>query len=122
MIDATISCARLRDLACLGRSRPAQPGEAGLRRPSASRRRTGTEASGIAASTSARPGAARSRPGSDDLMASTIWRTVKLAVAATAPLGADVLERLAAHYEIAFLLTRPDAPRGRGRRVAAPPA
>jgi methionyl-tRNA formyltransferase len=47
---------------------------------------------------------------------------VKLAVAATAPLGADVLERLAAKHEIAFLLTRPDRPRGRGRKVGAPPA
>ena len=47
---------------------------------------------------------------------------MKLAVAATAPIGADLLERLAGRHEIAFLLTRPDAPRGRGRRVAAPPA
>jgi methionyl-tRNA formyltransferase len=47
---------------------------------------------------------------------------VRIGVAATAPLGADVLERLAARYEIAFLLTRADAPRGRGRRVAPPPA
>src|SRR5512132_3219524 len=45
-----------------------------------------------------------------------------LAVAATAPLGADVLERLARNHDIAYLLTRPDRPRGRGRRVAAPPA
>lgn len=47
---------------------------------------------------------------------------MKLAVAATAALGADVLERLGANHEIAFVLTRPDAPRGRGRRVGAPPA
>jgi methionyl-tRNA formyltransferase len=47
---------------------------------------------------------------------------VRLGVAATAPLGADVLERLAGSNEIAFLLTRPDAPRGRGRKLAAPPA
>jgi methionyl-tRNA formyltransferase len=47
---------------------------------------------------------------------------VRLAVAATAPLGADVLELLAATHEIDFLLTRPDAPRGRGRKLAAPPA
>jgi methionyl-tRNA formyltransferase len=47
---------------------------------------------------------------------------VKLAVAATAPFGADVLERLAATHELSFLLTRPDAPRGRGRRLASPPA
>jgi len=47
---------------------------------------------------------------------------VRLAVAATAPLGADVLEGLAATHDIEFLLTRPDRPRGRGRRVGAPPA
>jgi methionyl-tRNA formyltransferase len=47
---------------------------------------------------------------------------VRIGVAATAPLGADVLERLAATHEIAFLLTRPDAPKGRGRKLAAPPA
>src|SRR3954469_6228224 len=47
---------------------------------------------------------------------------LKLAVAATAPFGADVLERLAARHEITSLLTRPDAPRGRGRKTAAPPA
>jgi methionyl-tRNA formyltransferase len=47
---------------------------------------------------------------------------VRIGVAATAPLGADVLERLAATHRIAFLLTRPDAPRGRGRKTAPPPA
>jgi methionyl-tRNA formyltransferase len=47
---------------------------------------------------------------------------VKIGVAATAPLGADVLERLAEEHEVAFLLTRPDRPRGRGRKVGAPPA
>src|SRR5579871_3765887 len=47
---------------------------------------------------------------------------MRLAVAATAPFGADVLARLAASHEIAFLLTRPDAPRGRGRKLAKPPA
>jgi methionyl-tRNA formyltransferase len=46
----------------------------------------------------------------------------RIAVAATAPFGADVLERLAARHEVSALLTRPDAPAGRGRRVAAPPA
>jgi methionyl-tRNA formyltransferase len=45
-----------------------------------------------------------------------------IAVAATALLGADILERLAAKREIEFLLTRPDRPRGRGRKVGAPPA
>ena len=47
---------------------------------------------------------------------------MELAVAATAPLGADVLERLAAKHEIAYLLTRPDRPQGRGRKIAPPPA
>ena len=46
----------------------------------------------------------------------------RIAVAATAPIGADVLERLAAQHEISVLLTRPDAPQGRGRKVAPPPA
>ena len=45
-----------------------------------------------------------------------------LAVAATSPFGADVLERLAAEHDVTALLTRPDAPAGRGRKVAAPPA
>ena len=47
---------------------------------------------------------------------------MRLAVAATAPFGADVLARLAASHEIAYLLTRPDARRGRGRALAPPPA
>ncbi len=46
----------------------------------------------------------------------------RVAVAATAPFGADVLERLAARHEVTALLTRPDAPRGRGRKLAPPPA
>ena len=45
-----------------------------------------------------------------------------IAVAATAPFGADILERLAAEHEIALLLTRPDKPRGRGRKLAPTPA
>ena len=47
---------------------------------------------------------------------------MRIGVAATAPIGADVLERLAESHEIAFLLTRPDARAGRGRRLAPPPA
>ena len=47
---------------------------------------------------------------------------MKLSVAATAPFGADVLERLAQRHDVTALLTRPDAPRGRGRKIAAPPA
>jgi methionyl-tRNA formyltransferase len=46
----------------------------------------------------------------------------RIAVAASAPFGADVLERLAQQHDVAVLLTRPDKPRGRGRKVAATPA
>jgi methionyl-tRNA formyltransferase len=46
----------------------------------------------------------------------------RLAVAATAPFGADVLERLAARHDVVAALTRPDRPRGRGRRPGPPPA
>jgi methionyl-tRNA formyltransferase len=46
----------------------------------------------------------------------------RIAVAATASFGADLLERLAAEHEIVQVLTRPDKPQGRGRRVAPPPA
>src|SRR5262249_29390906 len=49
-------------------------------------------------------------------------RVMRIAVAATAPIGADVLEGLARRREIAFVLTRPDAQRGRGRKLAPPPA
>jgi methionyl-tRNA formyltransferase len=47
---------------------------------------------------------------------------VQIAVAATAPFGADVLEQLAVRHDVVALLTRPDRPAGRGRRVTAPPA
>ena len=47
---------------------------------------------------------------------------MKIAVAATAPFGADVLERLAARHDVAALLTRPDSPAGRGRKLTPPPA
>ena len=47
---------------------------------------------------------------------------MRLTVAATAPFGADVLERLAARHDVAALLTRPDRPAGRGRKLTAPPA
>jgi len=46
----------------------------------------------------------------------------RIAVAATAPYGADVLERLAARHDVSALLTRPDSRAGRGRRPAASPA
>jgi len=48
--------------------------------------------------------------------------TRRIGVAATAPFGADVLERLAARHDVAFVLTRPDARAGRGRKTAPPPA
>ncbi len=46
----------------------------------------------------------------------------RIGVAATAPFGADVVERLAKEHDIAFVLTRPDAPAGRGRKLVPPPA
>jgi methionyl-tRNA formyltransferase len=46
----------------------------------------------------------------------------RLTVAATAPFGADVLERLARTNDVELLLTRPDKPRGRGRKLAPTPA
>jgi methionyl-tRNA formyltransferase len=46
----------------------------------------------------------------------------RIAVAATGEFGADVLERLAAEQEVVQLLTRPDKPQGRGRKVAPSPA
>ena len=49
-------------------------------------------------------------------------RVNRLAVAATAPFGAAVLEGLAERHEVALVVTRPDRPRGRGRRLAPPPA
>jgi methionyl-tRNA formyltransferase len=47
---------------------------------------------------------------------------VSLAVAATGPFGAAILDGLAARREIDFLLTKPDKPQGRGRKKLAPPA
>jgi len=47
---------------------------------------------------------------------------VKLGFAATAPFGADVLERVAARHEIAFVLTQPDGQAGRGRGLRPTPA
>ncbi len=46
----------------------------------------------------------------------------RIAVAASASFGADILERLAADHDVALLLTRPDKPRGRGRKLAPTPA
>jgi methionyl-tRNA formyltransferase len=47
---------------------------------------------------------------------------VRIGFAASAPFGASVLERLAATQEIAFCLTQPDAPAGRGRGLRPAPA
>jgi len=47
---------------------------------------------------------------------------VRFAFAASAPFGAEVLERLAARHEIPFVLTQPDAPAGRGRGLRPAPA
>ena len=47
---------------------------------------------------------------------------MRLGVAATAPFGADVLKGLAREHDVAWLLTRPDRPQGRGRRLAPGPA
>jgi methionyl-tRNA formyltransferase len=46
----------------------------------------------------------------------------RIVVAATAPFGADVLERLAQQHDVVLLLTRPDKPRGRGRTPQPTPA
>lgn len=48
--------------------------------------------------------------------------TAPIGVAATAPFGADVLERLAERHPISWVLTRPDRPAGRGRRLTPPAA
>jgi methionyl-tRNA formyltransferase len=47
---------------------------------------------------------------------------LRLGFAASAPFGADVLERLARNHEIAFVLTQPDAAAGRGRGLRPAPA
>jgi methionyl-tRNA formyltransferase len=46
----------------------------------------------------------------------------RIAVAATAPFGGDVLERLTRSHDVATLITQPDRPRGRGRHPGPPPA
>jgi methionyl-tRNA formyltransferase len=45
-----------------------------------------------------------------------------IGVAATSPFGADVLERLTARQPVAWVLTRPDRPAGRGQRLTRPAA
>jgi methionyl-tRNA formyltransferase len=46
----------------------------------------------------------------------------RISVAATGEFGADVLERLASEHDVVQLITRPDKARGRGRKLAPPPA
>jgi len=72
MVDATISRARLHDLARLGRSRLQRAGGAGPPQASASRRHAAADAASIADDLPARPRAASSRPEVRDLMAPTI--------------------------------------------------
>ena len=72
MVDAMVSRARLRDLACLGRDRVPDAGGAGPRNPSAPRRRAVTDAASIADVPPPRPRATSSRPEDGDLVASTI--------------------------------------------------
>jgi hypothetical protein len=73
MVDATISCARMRDLACLGRSRTRHRHlTVPLPVACASRRQRIAYASGIGDALPPRPRAASSRPEGDDLVASAI--------------------------------------------------
>jgi hypothetical protein len=72
MVDATISRARLRDLACLGRSGLAQAGGAGSREACASPRRGLTDADRHRQALAAAPQTGRLTPGAGELMASPI--------------------------------------------------
>jgi hypothetical protein len=72
MVDATISCVRMRDLARLGRFRLCHGRVAAPAESCASRRLPVTDATSIGNGLSPRPRAASSRPATDDLMASTI--------------------------------------------------
>jgi methionyl-tRNA formyltransferase len=68
------------------------------------------------------PTDARAKRGRPEIGTASGTLMPRVGVAASAPLGADVLERLAQEHEVAFLLTRPDRPRGRGRKLGAGPA
>jgi hypothetical protein len=72
MTDAATSRVRMRELARPGRFRPDAGRAAAWRRACASRRQNGAEASSLATALPSRPGAASSRPGDGDLMASVI--------------------------------------------------
>ena len=87
MVDVAISRARMHDLARLGRSRLPEPGGAGSRKPSASRRRPVTVtflSSSSGDGPPARPRAASSRPERRDLTTSTITPVVDAVVLSTA--------------------------------------
>jgi hypothetical protein len=72
MVDATISCVRMRELAAPGRF-GAGTAAGGVRSSTcASHRRTSADATSIGAVTPLRPGAASSHPAVDALAASTI--------------------------------------------------
>jgi hypothetical protein len=72
MVDATISSGRLRDLAGLGRGHTRTGRCAAVTGASAARRRTATDGAAIAGGTPPRPRPPSSRPGANDLVASTI--------------------------------------------------
>ena len=72
MVDATISSGRLRDPAGPGRSRTHNGRAAAAVGASAARRRTAADGAAIAGGTPARPRPPGSRPGANDLGASTI--------------------------------------------------
>lgn len=68
-VDATISRVRMRDLTRSGRFRLDADRSTALRRACASRRKSGTEASGIATTLPSRPGAVSPRSGGGDPVA-----------------------------------------------------
>ena len=72
MVAAAIRRARMRELACLGRSRPARAGGARSGRPSAACAQALTDATSIGEGLITRPRATTSRPKTDRLMAATI--------------------------------------------------
>jgi hypothetical protein len=72
MVDAIISRVRLRDLARPGRFRRRSGRVAAFAATCASRRPSVTDATSIGDGLPPRPEASSSRPGTDDLMASTI--------------------------------------------------